>query len=197
GMAVPVPSLTPAIVPISCVILVILFLLQQFGTDKVGNLFAPIVSLWFIAIASVGIWNISQYPEILKAYNPYYAFDYFIRKKDSGFTDLGGVLLAITGVEALFADLGHFNQKAIQISFPCFVYIPLVLVYTGQAARLVLDPNVIVNTFWLTTPSNLGIYWTVFVLAILATIIASQAMISATFSLIHQSMQLDCFPNVK
>ncbi|CAG8588208.1 14068_t:CDS:2, partial [Racocetra fulgida] len=164
---------------------------------KVGNLFAPIVSLWFIALASVGIWNISQYPEIFKAYNPYYAFDYFIRKQDSGFTDLGGVLLAITGVEALFADLGHFNRTAIKISFPCFVYFPLVLVYTGQAARLVLDPSVIANTFWLTTPNKPAIYWIVFVLAILATIIASQAMISATFSLVYQSMQLDCFPAVK
>ncbi|CAG8592508.1 34022_t:CDS:2, partial [Racocetra persica] len=84
GMAVSAPSLKPAIVPISCIILVVLFLLQQFGTGKVGNLFAPIVSLWFIALASVGIWNISQYPEIFKAYNPYYAFDYFIRKQDSG-----------------------------------------------------------------------------------------------------------------
>ncbi|CAG8480183.1 13710_t:CDS:2, partial [Racocetra fulgida] len=100
-------------------------------------------------------------------------------------------------VEALYADLGHFNRQAIQISFPFFVYIPLVLVYTGQAARLVLDPTLISNTFWLTTPTNPGIYWTIFVLAIFATIIASQAMISATFSLVYQSMQLDCFPNVK
>ncbi|CAG8779835.1 34627_t:CDS:2 [Gigaspora margarita] len=197
GMAVPAPNLTPAIVPISCVILIVLFLLQQFGTGKVGTLFAPIVFLWFLAIACVGIWNISQYPEIFGAYNPYYAFDYFIRKQDAGFTDLGGILLAITGVEALFADLGHFNQRAIQISFSLFVYIPLVLVYTGQAARLVLDPTVIANTFWLTTPSDPVIYWIIFILAILATIIASQAMISATFSLIYQSMQLDCFPRVK
>ncbi|CAG8656286.1 13390_t:CDS:10 [Dentiscutata erythropus] len=197
GMAVPAPSLTPAIVPISCVILVLLFLLQQFGTGKVGNLFAPIVSLWFISLACIGIWNISQHPDILRAYSPYFAFDYFIRKKDAGFTDLGGVLLAVTGVEALFADLGHFNHTAIRISFPFFVYIPLVLAYSGQAARLVLDPTVISNTFWLTIPSDPAIYWIVFVLAILATIIASQAMISATFSLIYQSMQLDCFPRVK
>ncbi|CAG8776770.1 42818_t:CDS:10 [Gigaspora margarita] len=165
---------------------------------KVGNFFAPVISLWFIAIASVGIWNITYYPKIFEAYNPYHAINYFIRNQASGFTDLGGILLAITGVEALFADLGHFNRKAIQISFPCFVYIPLLLVYTGQAARLVLEPNVIyANTFWLTTPTNPVIYWIIFILAILATIIASQAMISATFSLIYQSMQLDCFPDVK
>ncbi|KAF0381855.1 potassium transporter [Gigaspora margarita] len=137
-------------------------------------------------------------PISCQAYNPYHAINYFIRNQASGFTDLGGILLAITGVEALFADLGHFNRKAIQISFPCFVYIPLLLVYTGQAARLVLEPNVIyANTFWLTTPTNPVIYWIIFILAILATIIASQAMISATFSLIYQSMQLDCFPDVK
>ncbi|CAG8656773.1 9558_t:CDS:10 [Gigaspora rosea] len=197
GMAVPAPSLTPAIVPISCVILILLFLSQQFGTGKVGSLFSPIISLWFIAITSIGIWNISKYPEIFKAYNPYYAFDYFARRKDAGFTDLGGIFLAVTGVEALFADLGHFSRASIQISFPFFVYIPLVLVYTGQAARLVLDPTLVTNTFWLTTPSVPGIYWVVFILAVLATIISSQAMISATFSLIYQSMQLDCFPRVK
>ncbi|CAG8645590.1 3185_t:CDS:2, partial [Scutellospora calospora] len=154
GIAVPMPSLAPAIIPLSCFIIVVLFLSQRFGTDKVGSLYAPSISLWFIAITSIGIWNISQYPEIFKAYNPYYAFDYFIRKKDAGFTDLGGIFLAITGVEALFADLGHFNKKAIQISFPFCVFIPLVLVYTGQAARLVLDPTIVSNTFWLTTPSH-------------------------------------------
>ncbi|KAF0438155.1 potassium transporter [Gigaspora margarita] len=197
GMAVPAPSLTPAIIPISCVILIVLFLSQQFGTGKVGSLFSPIISLWFIALTSIGIWNIFKYPEIFKAYNPYYAFDYFARRKDAGFTDLGGIFLAVTGVEALFADLGHFSRASIQISFPFFVYIPLVLVYTGQAARLVLDPTLVANTFWLTIPSEPGIYWIVFILAVLATIISSQAMISATFSLIYQSMQLDCFPRVK
>ncbi|CAG8758151.1 23185_t:CDS:10, partial [Cetraspora pellucida] len=197
GIAVPMPSLAPAIVPLSCFIIVVLFLSQRFGTDKVGSLYAPSISLWFIAITSIGIWNISQYPEIFKAYNPYHAFDYFIRKKDTGFTDLGGIFLAITGVEALFADLGHFNKKAIQISFPFCVFIPLVLVYTGQAARLVLDPTIVSNTFWLTTPSHPGIYWIVFILAVSATIISSQAMITGTFSLIYQSMQLDCFPKVK
>ncbi|CAG8564709.1 23805_t:CDS:10, partial [Gigaspora rosea] len=197
GMEVRAPSLESGVVPISCIIIILLFLVQQFGTAKVGNCFAPIISLWFIAIACVGIWNITYYPKIFEAYNPYHAINYFIRNHASGFTNLGGILLAITGVEALFADLGHFNHRAIQISFPCFVYIPLLLVYTGQAARLVLEPNFYVNTFWLTTPTNPVIYWIIFILAILATIIASQAMISATFSLIYQSMKLDCFPDVK
>ncbi|CAG8566641.1 16357_t:CDS:10 [Dentiscutata erythropus] len=197
GMEIPAPSLESGIVPLSCIIIVLLFMVQQFGTAKVGSLFAPIVALWFIALSCIGIWNITYYPRIFEAFNPYHAINYFIRNQGSGFTDLGGVLLAITGVEALFADLGHFNRRAIQISFPCFVYLPLVLVYSGQAARLVVDPSVIANTFWRTTPNHPVVYWIVFVLAILATIIASQAMISATFSLIYQSMQLDCFPDVK
>ncbi|RIA90238.1 putative potassium transporter [Glomus cerebriforme] len=197
GIAVPAPSTQGAIVYISCAILIVLFMAQKFGTNKVGGAFAPIVFLWFIAIASIGIWNISFYPQIFKAFNPYYIFDYFIRTKGVGFESLGGVLLAITGVEALYADLGHFNRVSIQLSFPLIVYPSLVLAYLGQAARLTLDNTLISNTFYNTVPSNGFIYWTTFVLATLATIIASQAMISATFSLISQAMQLDSFPRVK
>lgn len=197
GMAVSAPSLRNAIVPISCIIIIILFMGQQFGTNKVGSLFAPIISLWFLSIAAIGIWNINQHPEIFKALNPYYAFDYFVRKGFLGFLDLGGILLAITGVEAMFADLGHFNRKAIQISFPFFVYIPLILAYLGQGASLILNPNVIENTFWLSIPDNKLIYSMMFILATLSTIIASQAMISATFSLVYHSRKLGCFPGVK
>ncbi|CAG8443311.1 27574_t:CDS:10 [Dentiscutata erythropus] len=171
GIAVPAPSLAPAIVPLSCVILIVLFLSQQFGTGKVGNLFSPIISLWFIAITSIGIWNISMFPEIFKAYNPYYAVNYFVRRQDAAFTDLGGVFLAVTGVEALFADLGHFTRGAIQISFPFFVYIPLILVHTGQAARLVLDPTLVANTFWLTTPSEPAVASVMAITTILITIV--------------------------
>ncbi|CAG8519132.1 9318_t:CDS:2 [Diversispora eburnea] len=169
GIVIPAPSLKSSIVPISC--------------------------LWFISLASIGIWNISHNPSILKAFNPYYAFEYFIRNGSSSYHVLGGVLLAITGVEALFADLGHFNRISIQISFTLFAFPSLTLAYLGQGARLVLDPSVSANTFWLTLPSTDGpIYWIVFILATLATIIASQAMILATFSLVRQAMQLDCLP---
>ncbi|RHZ60185.1 hypothetical protein Glove_357g24 [Diversispora epigaea] len=193
GIIIPVPSLSSATVPISCFIIICLFLVQR--TSRLAILFAPIVSLWFISLASIGIWNISHYPSILKAVNPYYAFEYFIRNGSPSFQVLGGVLLAITGVEALFADLGHFNRISIQISFTFFVFPSLSLAYLGQGARLVLDPAVSENTFWLTLPSTNGpIYWIVFVLATLATIIASQAMILATFSLVRQAMQLDCLP---
>lgn len=199
GITIPAPSLaTGYVVPsISSAILFVLFMVQRFGTNKVGFLFAPIVFLWFLAIACTGIWNITFYPQILKAFSPHYVFDYFIRNKGAGFERLGGVLLAITGVEALYADLGHFNRISIQLSFPCIVYPSLVLAYLGQGSRIVLDPTVVSNTFWQTVPQNAFIYWTTFVLATLATIIASQAMISATFSLVHQAMQLDCFLRVK
>src|SRR5256885_7250482 len=113
-----------------------LFVVQRFGTNKVGGLFAPVVAIWFITIACIGIWNITQYPQIFKAFNPYYVFNYFIRNKGVGFESLGGVLLAITGVEALYADLGHFNRISIQLSFPVIVYPALVLAYLGQGARL-------------------------------------------------------------
>jgi len=178
-------------------ILFVLFMAQRFGTNKVTFLFAPIVFLWFITLTCIGIWNITFYPKIMKAFNPYYIFDYLIRNKGVGFESLGGVLLAITGVEALYADLGHFNRISIQLSFPCIVYPALILAYLGQGARLILDRSVISNTFWNTVPKNDFIYWVVFILATLATIIASQAMISATFSLIHQAMRLDSFPRVK
>ncbi|CAG8565674.1 6782_t:CDS:2 [Diversispora eburnea] len=193
GIVIPAPSLKNATVPISCLIMICLFLVQR--TSRLSILFAPIVSLWFISLATIGIWNISHDPSILKAFNPYYAFEYFIRNGSSSYHILGGVLLAITGVEALFADLGHFNRISIQVSFAFFAFPSLTLAYLGQGARLVLDPAVSENTFWLTLPSTDGpIYWIVFILATLATIIASQAMILATFSLVRQAMQLDCLP---
>ena len=178
-------------------IILVLFMVQRFGTNKVGFLFAPIVFLWLVAIASIGIWNITSYPQIMKAFSPYYLFNYFIINKGVGFVSLGGVLLAITGVEALYADLGHFNRISIQLSFPCIVYPALILAYLGQGARLVLDRTVISNTFWNTVPKHNFIYWSTLVLAILTTFIASRAMLSATFLLVHQATQLDAFPRVK
>ncbi|CAI2170500.1 6808_t:CDS:10 [Funneliformis geosporum] len=198
GIAIKAPSLKAFIVPISCVIIVILFLAQQFGTKKVGDLFAPIVFLWLMTIASTGIWNITKHPEIMRSFNPYYIFDYFIRNKGVGFNSLGGVLLSITGVEALYADLGHFNRISIQLSFPLYVYPTLTLAYLGQGARIILDPSIVKpNAFWNSVPENDFVFWITFVFATLATIIASQAMISATFSLIYQAVQLECFPRVK
>ncbi|CAG8522090.1 2006_t:CDS:10 [Ambispora leptoticha] len=197
GMEVQAPNLEKAVVPLSCVIIVLLFMGQQYGTDKVSKCFAPIIFLWLVSIALIGIWNITVHPRVMRAYNPYYMFDYFTRNGHRGFEVLGGVLLALTGVEALYADIGHFNRRAIELSFTPMVYPPLVLVYMGQAARIIDDPTVVSNTFWLTIPQTGFIYWFIFILAILATIIASQSLISATFTVTHQAMRLDCFPKVK
>ncbi|KAG9306759.1 hypothetical protein G9A89_005659 [Geosiphon pyriformis] len=197
GIEISVPKLSSAVVPISCLIIVLLFLGQRFGTDRVSIVFAPIIFLWMISIGCIGIWNISKHPQILKAYNPYYCFQYFTRKGTEGFNSLAGVVLAVTGVEAMYADMGHFNRRAIQLSFPCLVYPPLILVYMGQGARLVNEPELFTNVFWLTIPQQDVIYWFIFSLAIGATIIGSQALISASFTLLHQAMQLDFFPRVK
>ncbi|CAG8832200.1 41185_t:CDS:2, partial [Gigaspora margarita] len=175
-------------------ILIILFFCQRFGTEKVASLFSPIVAIWFISLSVIGIINISERPEILEAIYPYYAIKYILYK---GISHLGGVLLVFVGSEAVFADLGHFNPRSIQISFPLFVYIPLLLAYLGQGASLIKDPSIFDTTFWSSIPNNLVIYWFMLILATLTSIIAAQAMITATFSLIYQSIQLDCFPRIK
>ncbi|CAG8451996.1 12830_t:CDS:2 [Ambispora gerdemannii] len=197
GLLTPAISVLSAVEGLEIQVPMLLFIGQQYGTDKVSKCFAPIILLWLISIASIGIWNITGRPEVIKAYSPHYMFDYFTRSGLKGFEVLGGVLLALTGAEALYADLGHFNKRAIELSFIPLVYPPLVLVYMGQAARIIDDPTVVKNTFWKTIPQTGFIYWFIFVLAILATIIASQSLISATFTVIHQAMRLDCFPKVK
>ncbi|CAG8709151.1 4903_t:CDS:2 [Dentiscutata erythropus] len=166
---------------------------QRFGTEKVASLFSPIVAIWFTSLSVIGIMNINKVPIILKAINPYYAIMYI---KERGFGHLDGVLLVFVGSEAVFADLGHFNRRSIQISFPLFVYFPLLLTYLGQGASLILDPSNYKTTFWSSIPDG-GVYWFILIIATLTSIIASQAMITATFSLIYQSIQLDCFPRIK
>jgi len=143
------------------------------------------VGLWFAALFITGVINISTNdPGILRVYNPSYAISYLVRAQDLNI--LGGVLLAITGVESLFADLGHYNRQSIQWTFTLVVYPSLVIAYLGQAAALTVHPDWISNTFYNSIPGGpgSGIYWLVFVLATLATIIASQAMILATFSIV-------------
>jgi KUP system potassium uptake protein len=148
-------------------------------------LFAPFVGLWFLALLVTGAINISNNdPGIFRAYNPGYAINYLVRTQD--LRVLGGILLAVTGVEALFADLGHYNRQAIQWTFTLVVYPSLVIAYLGQAAALEVHPEWISNTFYNSIPGGPGsvVYWIVFVLATLATVIASQAMILGTFSIV-------------
>ncbi|XP_061352782.1 potassium transporter 5-like [Gastrolobium bilobum] len=185
-----------AVVGITIVILIILFSVQQFGTDKVGVSFAPIILVWFSFIGGIGLYNLFKYDiGVLRAFYPKYIFDYFKRNGKQGWLSLGGVFLCITGSEAMFADLGHFNVRAIQISFS-FVTCPAILAqYCGQAAFLRKFPEKVDNAFYASIPHSL--YWPTFVVAVGAAIIASQAMISGAFSIISQALSLGCFPRVK
>ncbi|XP_072960463.1 potassium transporter 5 isoform X1 [Typha angustifolia] len=184
------------IVLISIVILVCLFLVQRFGTDKVGYSFAPIITIWLLAIAGVGVYNFVKYdPLVTKALNPMYIVYYFKRNGKNAWISLGGVVLCITGVEALFADVGHFTVRSIQISICCITFPCLILAYTGQASYLRKYKENVGDTFYQSIPH--GLYWPMFVLALLASVIASQAMISGAFSIIQQSLALGCFPRVK
>ncbi|KAI6695724.1 hypothetical protein NL676_023434 [Syzygium grande] len=184
------------IVWISVAILVCLFLVQRFGTDKVGYSFAPIICVWFTCIGAIGLYNFVKYdPGVVKAINPIYIVDYFRRNKKEGWISLGGIVLAITGTEALFADVGHFTVRSIQISMCTVTYPSLILAYAGQASFLRKHNSLFNDPFYKSIPGPL--YWPMFVLAILAAIIASQAMISGTFSIIQQSLSLGCFPRVK
>ncbi|XP_059439113.1 potassium transporter 5-like [Corylus avellana] len=184
------------IVWISAAILVLLFMAQRFGTDKVGYSFAPIICIWFALIGGIGLYNFIKFdPNVYKAINPKYIVDYFRRNKKNAWISLGGVVLAITGTEALFADLGHFTVRSIQISMCCVAYPALLLAYTGQASFLRNNMDLVSDTFFKSTPGSL--FWPMFVVAVLASIIASQAMISGTFSVIQQSLSLGCFPRVK
>ncbi|XP_057545097.1 potassium transporter 5-like isoform X1 [Amaranthus tricolor] len=184
------------VVWISVAILVLLFSVQRFGTDKVGYCFAPIVSVWFAFNAGIGVYNFIKYdPTVIKALNPGYIIDYFKRNGIDAWISLGGVFLCVTGTEALFADLGHFSVKSIQLSMSGIVYPALMATYFGQASFLRLNQDKVGNTFYEVIPGPL--YWPVFVSAVLASIVASQAMISGTFSIIQQSLALGCFPRVK
>ncbi|WCJ21380.1 Potassium transporter family protein [Euphorbia peplus] len=184
------------IVWISVVILIFLFMVQRLGTDKVGYSFAPIICVWFAFIGGIGVYNFIKYdPSVIKALNPKYIVDYFRRNKRDAWISLGGIVLAITGTEALFADVGHFTVRSIQISM-CFVTYPALLcAYIGQAAFLRKHNHLVSETFYESIPVPL--YWPMFVVAVMASIIASQAMISGTFSIIQQSLSLGCFPRVK
>ncbi|XP_062230395.1 potassium transporter 6-like [Phragmites australis] len=183
------------VVILSVVILLLLFLVQRFGTSKVSSSFSPIMLVWFGSIAVIGVYNIAKhYPPVLKAVSPHYIYYYFARNKRVGWEQLGAVILCITGAEAMFADLGHFNKSSIQVAFSTLVYPSLILAYSGQAAYLIKNPSQLSTTFYSSIPEPL--FWPMFVVATLSAIVASQSLISASFSIIRQSVALGCFPRV-
>lgn len=187
GIAVAKPSVISDITPIAIAFLVALFIVQRFGTARITAVFAPITFLWLILLAVTGIVNIRPHPGVFRALDPSRAIMWFVRTKNYDY--LAGVLLAVTGCEAMFANLGQFNALSIQLSFGLFVYPSLVLAYFGQGAQLIVHgESIMSNIFFNTIPGNTGgaLYWIVFTVSILATLIASQALITATFSLTQQ-----------
>ncbi|XP_010253123.1 PREDICTED: potassium transporter 2-like [Nelumbo nucifera] len=186
-----------AVVPITCFILVCLFALQHYGTHRVGFIFAPIVLTWLLCISALGLYNIFHWnPHVYQALSPYYMYKFLKKTRRSGWMSLGGILLCITGSEAMFADLGHFTYTAIQIAFTFLVYPALILAYMGQAAYLSKHHhNSYKIGFYVSVPES--VRWPVLIVAILASVVGSQAIISGTFSIINQSQSLGCFPRVK
>ncbi|KAL9233736.1 hypothetical protein vseg_008692 [Gypsophila vaccaria] len=177
-------------------IVVFIFSLQHFGTRHVGFLFAPVLVAWLLCVALVGLYNIIYWnPGVIKAVSPYYAYKFFRITGKVGWSSLGGVVLCITGAEAMFADLGHFSQLSLKIAFAVFVYPCLILAYMGEAAYLSKHREDLQSSFYSAIPEP--VFWPMLVIATLATIVASQAMISATFSIISQCRALKCFPPVK
>lgn len=195
GLAVKAANMERFVVPITLGILVVLFAVQQHGTDMLARFFGPVTCLWFLAIGLAGIAQIIQNPSILIAMNPLYAFDFFVDHPLVSFITLGTIVLAITGVEALYADMGHFGVRPIRIAWLAFVMPALTLNYFGQGALLLARPDAINNPFYNMVP-DWGLY-PMIVLATCATIIASQAMISGAFSVTQQAIQLGFMPRIK
>ncbi|KAJ9133300.1 Potassium transporter 5 [Pleurostoma richardsiae] len=197
GLAVVKPDISSAtVVGTSCGILVLLFLIQPFGTAKLASAFAPIVIVWLGFNGAFGIYNLVKFDHsVLKAFSPYFAIHFFVQGKTEAWRMLGGILLAFTGVEALFADLGAFSMRAIQLSWLCWAYPCLLLAYIGQAAYISMHPAAYSNPFFNSVPP--GMLYPSLVVAVMAAIVASQAIITATFQLISQIMKLSYCPQVK
>ena len=195
GVKILAPALDAWIVPITVVILAGLFMLQRRGTAGVGTLFGPVTLLWFIMIAALGIWQIFQAPEVLRALWPGHAIDFFMRNGVTGYLVLGSVVLVVTGGEALYADMGHFGAKPIRLTWFVIVLPSLLLNYFGQAALISRDPLAIEQPFFLMAPQALLL--PVVIISTCAAVIASQALISGTYSLTMQAVQLGYAPRVR
>ena len=194
GVNIAIPSLSPAIVPITCVILVALFAIQSLGTARIGIVFGPMIIIWFATIAWLGFMQIIDNPLVLKAINPAYAAHFLLVNGWKGYVLLGGIFLVVTGGEALYADLGHFGKNPIRMSWFFVAFPALILNYFGQGAYLLNHPEAIENPFYYLAPTGFAV--PLLVIATCATIIASQAVISATFSLMRQAVLLGLYPHL-
>ncbi|PVZ20715.1 MULTISPECIES: potassium transporter Kup [unclassified Pseudomonas] len=194
GLELAVDGIEHWVVPIALVILIGLFVLQKHGTAQIGKLFGPVMVCWFVVLGALGIYGIEQHREVLKALNPYWALNFFEVHPGISIAALGAVVLALTGAEALYADMGHFGRKPIARAWFGLVLPGLVLNYFGQGALLLGDAEAVRNPFFLLAPG-----WALvpmIVLSTVATVIASQAVISGAFSLTHQAIQLGYIPRM-
>lgn len=195
GLTTATPAFAPYVLPGTVLILIVLFLFQSSGTAKVGAIFGPVISVWFLTLTILGIGQIVQQPSVLRALNPWYAVTFFMKNGTHGFLVLGAVFLSVTGGEALYADMGHFGMRPIRLAWFWFVLPALLCNYFGQGALLLRHPETADNVFYSMVPS-----WSVFPLVLLATaatVIASQAVISGAFSLTRQAVQLGYSPRVQ
>ena len=195
GLEVATPALKPFVIPLTILVLIGLFLFQQKGTEMVGALFGPVTLVWFAVLALLGIINIVKYPQVLAAFSPGYAVAFFAENSTGGFLVLGAVVLAITGTEALYADMGHFGKKPIRLAWSCYVLPALFLNYFGQGALILYNKEAIQNPFYHMAPE-----WALYplvILATMATVIASQAVITGTYSLTRQAIQLGYCPRLE
>jgi len=195
GLEVATPAFKPFVLPVSLVILIALFAVQRRGTASVGTLFGPIMVLWFLTLGILGIVSIAHDPGVLRSLNPWHAVRFFEDNPVLGFFALGASVLALTGAEALYADMGHFGRKPIQLAWFVLVLPALVLNYFGQGALLLRDPAAIANPFYLLAPDWLLL--PMVALATVATVIASQAVISGAFSITQQAIQLGFSPRME
>ena len=194
GLEVVAPQLDRWIVPLTVLVLLALFATQRFGTAKVGKVFGPVTGVWFLALAALGVFNIVHEPEVLYAINPWWAVNFFATHSWHGVFILGAVVLAVTGGEAIYTDMGHFGARPIRYAWYWFVLPALMLNYLGQGALVLEDPTAVQNPFYIGVPE-----WArapMVVLATAATVIASQAVITGAFSVTRQAMQLGYIPRM-
>ena len=195
GIEVAAPQLHDWIVPIAVAIMLLLFSTQRFGTEKVGKVFGPITLVWFVSIAALGILNIRHNPEVVSALNPWWGVNFFMAHGWHGIFILGAVVLAVTGGEALYADMGHFGKRPIQYAWYFVVLPALMLNYLGQGALVLENPEAVMNPFYVGVPD--WAQWPMIALATMAAIIASQAVITGAFSVSRQAMQLGYIPRMQ
>ena len=192
GLNIAVPALAPYVLPAAVLILIALFAIQPQGTARIGRAFGPIMALWFLTLAVLGLWGVARHPAVLAAIDPRYGFAYLFSGGTSGFLVLGAVFLCVTGAEALYADMGHFGAGPIRLAWSAIVFPSLVLNYAGQSALLLAGETSADNIFYRLCPSVLLV--PLVILATVATIIASQSIITGAFSMTRQAIRLGWLP---